>query len=92
MHPLQGVTKIGAVIQQGQRCFVTAEVIWRRSLLESMKVIEEEVSYMHDPKMNEEKQDYVSSNFIALAFKALKFGFWFDSCYCNVRARVYLLH
>ena len=56
MHPLQGVTKIGAVIQQGQHGFVTAEVVWRRSLPETMKeVIEEEVSYMHDPKMNEEK-------------------------------------
>lgn len=92
-HPLSRVTGIGAVIQQGQHCFVTAGIICRRALWETVKeVTEEEVSYMHDPKMNEEKQDYVSSNFIALAFKALKFGFWFDSCYCNVRARVYLLH
>lgn len=56
MHPLQGVTKIGPVIQQGQHCFVTAEVVWRRSLLETVKeVIEKEVSYIHDLKMNEEK-------------------------------------
>lgn len=56
MHPLQGMTKIGAVIQQGQHCFVTAEVVWKRSLRETVKeVIEEEVSGMPDPKMNEEK-------------------------------------
>lgn len=56
MHLFRGVTKIGAVIQQGQCCFVTTVVVWRRSLLETMKVvIEDEVSYIHDPKMNEEK-------------------------------------
>lgn len=54
--PLQGVTKFDAVIQQGQHCFVTAEVIWRTAPLETMKeVIEGEVSYMHDPKINEDK-------------------------------------
>jgi len=61
------VRKIGAVILQGQYRPLAAEVVLRRSLLETMKgVIEMEVSCMHDPEINEEKQDCVSSHFIAL--------------------------
>lgn len=50
------MTRIGAVIQQGQHCFVTAGSICRRALCETVReVTEEEVSYIHDLKMNEEK-------------------------------------